>query len=43
MGKQADLLVLDRDIFKLPTGQIGEAKVLWALLGGEEGYRAPGF
>ncbi len=43
VGKQADLLVLDRDIFKLPPGQIGQAKVLWTLLGGEEVYRAKGF
>ena len=43
VGKQADLLVLDRDIFKLPPSQIGQAKVLWTLLGGEEMYRAPGF
>ncbi|MGL4316609.1 MAG: amidohydrolase family protein, partial [Pseudomonas sp.] len=43
VGKQADLLVLDRDIFKLPTNQIGQAKVLWTLLGGEEVYRAKGF
>lgn len=42
-GKQADLVVLDRDIFKLPVNQIGQAKVLWTLLGGEETYRAPSF
>lgn len=43
VGKQADLLVLDRDIFKLPSNQISQAKVLWTLLGGEEVYRAKGF
>lgn len=43
VGKQADLLVLDRDIFKLPQAQIGQAKVLWTLLGGEEVYRAAEF
>lgn len=43
VGKQADLLVLDRDIFKLPPAQIGQAKVLWTLLGGEEVYRAAEF
>lgn len=43
VGKQADLLVLDRDIFKLPPAQIGQARVLWTLLGGQEVYRAPGF
>ncbi|SIR95451.1 hypothetical protein SAMN05878276_1138 [Aquipseudomonas alcaligenes] len=43
VGKQADLLVLDRDIFKLPPAQISQARVLWTLLGGEEVYRAAGF
>lgn len=43
VGKQADLVVLDRDIFKLPVNQIGQARVLWTLLGGEETYRAPSF
>lgn len=43
VGKQADLLVLDRDIFKLPPAQIGQARVLWTLLGGEEVYRAAEF
>ncbi|MBB6340096.1 putative amidohydrolase YtcJ [Pseudomonas fluvialis] len=43
VGKQADLVLLDRDIFKLPVNQIGQAKVLWTLLGGEETYRAPSF
>ena len=43
VGKQADLVVLDRDIFKLQVNQIGQARVLWTLLGGEETYRAPSF
>lgn len=43
VGKQADLLVLDKNIFDLPTKQIGKAKVLWTLLGGEEVYRNPAF
>ncbi|PAV47611.1 hypothetical protein CK486_11090 [Pseudomonas sp. HAR-UPW-AIA-41] len=42
-GKQADLVVLDRDIFKLPVNQISQAKVLWTLLGGEETYRGSSF
>ncbi|MBB6342601.1 putative amidohydrolase YtcJ [Pseudomonas fluvialis] len=42
-GKQADLVVLDRDIFKLPVNQIGKTKVLWTLLGGEEVYRSEDF
>lgn len=43
VGKQADLVVLDQNIFDLPVKQIGKAKVLWTLLGGEEVYRAQGF
>ncbi|MBM7060573.1 amidohydrolase [Pseudomonas sp. UL073] len=43
VGKQADLLVLDRDIFRLPASQIGQAKVLWTLLGGEQVYRSKDF
>lgn len=39
----ADLLVLDKNIFDLPTKQIGKVKVLWTLLGGEEVYRNPTF
>lgn len=39
VGKQADLVVLDQNIFELPVKQIGQAKVLWTLLGGEEVYR----
>ncbi|WP_369958959.1 amidohydrolase [Pseudomonas benzenivorans] len=43
VGKQADLVVLDRDIFQLPLEQLGQTRVLWTLLGGEQVYRAEGF
>lgn len=43
VGKQADLVVLDKNIFELPAKQIGTAKVLWTLLGGEEVYRDAAF
>ncbi|MBU1284642.1 MAG: amidohydrolase [Gammaproteobacteria bacterium] len=43
VGKQADLLVLDKNIFDMPVHQIGKAKVLWTLLGGEETYRDKSF
>ncbi|WP_137818748.1 amidohydrolase [Pseudomonas sp. 2FG] len=43
VGKQADLVVLDQNIFELPVQQIGQAKVLWTLLGGEEVYRDAAF
>jgi len=39
VGKYADLIVLDKNIFELPETEISEAKVLWTLLGGEEMYR----
>jgi predicted amidohydrolase YtcJ len=43
VGKQADLVVLDQNIFDLPIKQIGQAKVLWTLLGGEETWRDKDF
>ena len=42
-GKAADLVVLDRNLFEIPSSQIHQAKVLWTLLEGKEVYRAPGF
>ena len=45
VGKRADLVVVDQDIFKLEAlpQKIGGTKVLWTVLDGEEVYRAPGF
>lgn len=43
VGKAADLVVLDRNLFEIPPSQIHEAKALWTLLEGKEVYRAPGF
>ena len=34
-GKWADMIVLDQDIFSLPTEEIGQTNVLLTLLGGE--------
>jgi hypothetical protein len=42
-GKAADLIVLDHDLFKIPSEKIHEAKVVLTLLDGKEVYRAPGF
>ena len=42
VGKAADLVVLDRNLFEIPPSQIHEAKVLLTLLEGKEVYRAPG-
>lgn len=35
VGKSADLVVLDRDLFKIPAHQISDAKTLLTLLAGE--------
>ena len=43
VGKAADLIVLDRNLFEIPPSQIHEAKVLLTLLEGNEVYRASGF
>jgi len=43
VGKMADLIVVDRDVFAVPHAQIGDAEVLWTLLEGEEVYRNPAF
>ncbi|MEO8448602.1 MAG: amidohydrolase family protein [Gemmatimonadota bacterium] len=39
VGKAADLVVLDRDLYKIPPHQIHRAKVLLTLLDGREVYR----
>jgi predicted amidohydrolase YtcJ len=43
VGKAADLIVLDRDLFKIPREKIHEAKVVWTLLDGQEVFRAAEF
>lgn len=40
-GKAADLIVLDRDLFKIPPEKIHEAKVVLTLLEGQEVYQTP--
>ncbi|MEN6310310.1 MAG: amidohydrolase [Acidobacteriota bacterium] len=42
-GRLADLIVLDRNIFKVPASEIHEARVLLTLFEGKEVYRDPGF
>jgi hypothetical protein len=37
-GKAADLIVLDRNLFRIPAQQIHETKVLLTLLGGDVVY-----
>jgi hypothetical protein len=43
VGKAADLVVLDKNLFEIPASKIHEAKVLWTLLDGKEVYRAEGW
>ncbi|HJQ98362.1 MAG TPA: amidohydrolase [Candidatus Polarisedimenticolaceae bacterium] len=42
VGKAADLVVLDHDLFAIPATRIGHTKVLWTLLDGKEIYRKEG-
>ncbi len=41
VGKQADLIVLDRNIFELPPAEIHTAEVVLTLFNGREVYRSP--
>ncbi len=43
VGKRADLIVLDRDLFKIPIQQVNEARVLQTLLDGVEVYTGKTF
>ena len=40
VGKVADFVVLDRDIFAIPAADIHQAKVLWTFFEGRAVYRA---
>jgi len=42
-GKAADIIVLGRDLFKIPPSEIGRVKVLLTLLDGREVFRDPSF
>lgn len=41
VGKAADLIVLDRNLFEIPKHEIHEAKVLLTFLEGREVYKCP--
>ena len=43
VGKQADLIVVDRDLFSVPAHQISESRVLLTLLDGVEVWRDSSF
>ncbi|MDB6082568.1 MAG: Amidohydrolase 3, partial [Gammaproteobacteria bacterium] len=40
VGKFADLIVLDRNVMKVPAGEIADTKVLQTLVGGRVVYEA---
>ena len=40
-GKEADFIVLDRNLFEIPPDQISDTQVLLTVVGGKEVYRAP--
>jgi len=42
-GKAADLIVLGRNLFKIPSSEIGRVKVLLTLLDGRPVFRDPSF
>ena len=43
VGKLADVIVLDRDIYAVPPRALGGTEVLLTLLAGREVHRAAGF
>ncbi len=43
VGKAADLIVLDRNLFEIDPHEISETKVVLTLLEGEEVFRDPAF
>ena len=40
VGKSADIIVLDRNLFEIPITEISEAKVLLTLMDGREVYNS---
>jgi hypothetical protein len=43
VGKQADLVVLDQNLFELPATEIADTKVMLTLVDGEQVFRDPAF
>jgi predicted amidohydrolase YtcJ len=43
VGKQADLVVLDQNLFEIPSTEIADSKVLLTMVAGKQVYRDPGF
>ena len=42
VGKRADLIVLDRNLFDIPVTEINEARVLLTIMDGKTVYSANG-
>jgi hypothetical protein len=42
-GKVADFVVLEKDLFKIPTDEIKDVKVAGTFLAGRQVYRKDGF
>jgi predicted amidohydrolase YtcJ len=40
VGKRGDFIMLDRNLFEMPSTDIHRARVLWTVIGGQEVYRA---
>jgi len=40
-GKQADLVLLDRDVTTIPIEELRDTKVLWTMVGGQTVWSAP--
>ena len=38
-GKQADLVLLDRDVLTVPAEELKDTKILWTMVGGKTVYR----
>ena len=41
-GKQADLVLVDRDVMTVPVEEMRDTKVLWTMVGGKIVWSAPG-
>jgi predicted amidohydrolase YtcJ len=39
-GKQADLILVDRDVLTVPAEELRAAKVVWTMVGGNIVYQA---
>jgi predicted amidohydrolase YtcJ len=40
-GKQADFVLVDRDVLTVPAEELKDTKILWTMVGGKTVYMAP--